>query len=774
MNPIRTPRGNRTSTAAAAALLCSLASLAHGQSEVPAARPAAPSNASAASDDNAQRLDKIIVTAQKREQATIDVPASVATIGAEQLQDSGAVRLEDYAARLPGVSITALSRGFTSVVLRGISTGISQATPATAFYIDDEPIGSVTAYATGSTLTPDLDPYDLRRVEVLKGPQGTLYGAGAVGGLVRYVTVAPDSTKLGGLVSIGGNQVAHGGTGYEARAALNVPLVKDSMALRVSLFDREDPGYINDPTRNLTQVNKAKTHGGRIGFGWTINPDWSVLASFMTQRFRSDGLGVEDLNGPSLTPATGELQHGSSVAEIQTTGLDVTNATIKGHVGNFDLVSATTYQEINSNVTVDQTRTIGASFGAVLAPLGLSHIGAQTHQLVNTKRWSQELRAHSSAFGDKLNYDAGLFYTNEDSTNRLVPEGLFLVPSLAPLPALPGPLAAFDGPLFNAKLGDKYQEYSVFGNATYSLTPQLDVTAGLRLSSDKQHYNQDYEASIAVPAPVVFAQDVTHHKTTWLLNALYKLGAETAVYGRVATGYRPGGPSALPATLGNPSFNPDTLTSYELGFKSALAGGMASIEAAIFDTDWKDIQVQTQTVDSHGTTYQHFVNAGTARSQGAEATLLLFPSAGLTLRATAALTDSKLTADAPVVGGVSGDRMPFVPKWSGSLGADYKFSAGGLPAWIGGAVAYVGQRRSNFSQKPNATDVPSYTTLGLNAGVDIGKARVSLYGKNITDERGINFMNTIGLKSAANPISNPYAAGVIQPRTFGIDLSYRF
>jgi outer membrane receptor protein involved in Fe transport len=753
------PRFERKAVAAAASLLCALALPATAQE--------------AAKDGDYQSVEKVVVTAQKREQAAIDVPASVSTVSAERLQRSGAVRLEDYAAQVPGLSITALSRGFTSVVLRGISTGISQATPSTAYYIDDAPIGSITAYATGSTLTPDLDPYDLRRIEVLKGPQGTLYGAGAVGGLLRYVTVAPDPNKFGGAISVGGNKVAHGGNGYEGRVALNVPLVKDSMGLRISLLDREDAGYIDDPVRGLSDVNKAKTRGGRVAFGWTLTPEWSLLASAMTQRFTTDGIGVEDLNGPALTPATGDLQHGSSVAEKQKTGLDVYNATIKGRVGNFDLVSATTYQEINGEVTVDATRTIGATFSAALAPLGLNNIGAQTHQLVNTKRWAQELRARSSALEDKLNYEVGLFYTKEDSTNRLPPEGLFLVPGLTPLPPLPGPLAAFNGPLFNAMLGVKYQEYSVFGNATYSITPQLDVTAGVRLSHDKQHFDQDYEASIAVPAPVVFSQDVTHNKTTWLLNAIYKLAPQTALYGRVATGYRPGGPSALPASIGKPSFDADSLTSYELGFKSAFAGGKASVEAAVFSTDWKDIQVQKATV-SNGTTYQHFVNAGKAKSQGAEATLLLFPISGLTLRATGAYTDSHLTEDAPVVGGLSGDRMPFVPKWTGSLAADYRFPLAGVQAWVGGAVGYIGARRSNFSQQPNATDVPSYTTLGLNAGVDIDNLRVSLYGKNLTDKRGINFANTIGLATPANPIGNPYAAGVIQPRTVGVDVAYRF
>ena len=186
----------------------------------------------------------------------------------------------------PGMTLTALTRGYTSVVLRGISTGISQATPSTAYYIDEAPIGSITAYATGSTLTPDLDPYDLRRVEVLKGPQGTLYGAGAVGGLLRYVTVPADGERLGGAFSLGTNKVSEGGTGTELRGSMNIPLGSPGMGLRVSLLDRTDAGYIDDPKRGLQDVNKATTRGGRVALAWKISPDWSLQTWALTQRFR--------------------------------------------------------------------------------------------------------------------------------------------------------------------------------------------------------------------------------------------------------------------------------------------------------------------------------------------------------------------------------------------------------------------------------------------------------------------------------------------------------
>lgn len=764
-------------TALAAALLCALAAQ---------AQTAAPAGA------DEQSVEKVIVTAQKREQAAIDVPASVSTVNADRLTRSGAVRLEDYAAQMPGMSVTAVSRGFSSVVLRGISTGISQPTPGTAFYIDEAPIGSITAYATGSVLTPDLDPYDLRRIEVLKGPQGTLYGAGAVGGLLRYVTQPADTQRLSGAVSIGGHKISEGGSGHEARASINVPLATDKLGLRISLLDREDAGYIDDPRRGLQDVNKATTRAGRIALDLRITPDWSLQAWGLTQRFHADGLGIQEMNlirtagaPDQLVPTTGELQRSSAVAEKQATQFDVFNATLKGRVGGFDIVSSTTYQKVSSEVTTDATPSLGALYSTILASLKFPlNLGGQTHQFIDTKRWSQELRARSSAMGDKLNYEAGLIYNKEDSTNRLPPEGMFVLPGYGPLPTLPSvPLPAplpdnlsrFNGPLFDAMLGVAYKEYSLFGNATYSVTPQLDLTAGLRYSHVDQHFTQNYQPSIVIRAPgVVFEENQAIRKTTYLLSAIYKLDDKTALYGRVASGFRSGGPSALPAslaspTIGGPTFSPDTLTSYEVGYKAALAGGKASIETALFRTDWKDIVVQRgDTIN--GATYQHFVNAGDAKVQGAEATLLLFPAQGLTLRATVAYTDSRLAADAPLANGKDGDRMPFVPKWTASLAADYRFPLAGSSAWVGGALGYIGERRSDFSGSSDVTNVPSYTTLGLNAGVEFGKVRVTVYGKNLTDERGFNHVNTLNQILAPNVVS----AGVIQPRTFGIDLAYRF
>ncbi len=722
-----------------------------------------------------QTLTEVVVTAQKVAQAAIDVPASVTAVSGEALASEGLTRFEDYAAQVPGMSVTALTPGYSSVVLRGISTGISQATSSTGYYIDEAPIGSVTAYATGGILTPDLDPDEVQRIEVLKGPQGTLYGAGAVGGLVRFVTSAPSPQQFGGSVSFGAQSVDDGGTGLNGRVALNVPL-GDSNALRGSLFSRTDPGYIDDPLTGRRDVNRSRTAGGRLGWNWQIDSDWSLYVWGFTQRFTADGISAMDVTAPALTPVAGDLTRSTYIPETQKITFDVYNATLKGKVGDFALVSSTTYQTIDATTNVDVTSTFGPLFGLLL---GIPNLGAETTQAISTQRWSEELRLSSVALHDALQYTGGLYFTHEDSSNTLPPVYPFLTPSLTPFTLL--------GPLANASIVTRYQEYSPFANASYDITSQFDLQAGLRYSHYTENYAQNYQAAILSPVPVLINQDVGQDKMTYLVAARYKPTKDTAIYARVATGFRPGGPSALPPGVipgGKQSFDPDTVTSYELGLKSDFAGGKASVEAAVFTTDWKDVQIQTSATTATGT-YQFFVNGGTAKSDGVEATLLFNPVMGLSLRATGAYTDSRLTSDAPAAGGLDGDRMPFSPHWTASLLADYHFHVGGdWEPFVGASWNYIGDRVSNFSdhQPPNPTAlpsnkvaVPSYTTFNLNAGFDVSRVRVRLYGKNLGNSRGINFINSVGFPiPVANPLGNPFTEGVIPPRTLGADVSYRF
>ena len=727
----------RTAIAAAAALLCALQAM--------------PAQAQQGDDE---ALNKVIVTAQKREQAAIDVPASVTALRADQLVREGKVRLEDYAAQIPGLSLSSFRPGFTQVTLRGITTGVAQSASTTAFYIDEAPIGSVNAYAAGSAITPDLDPAELQRVEVLKGPQGTLYGAGAMGGLVRYVTSAPDYRSLHASVTVGGNSVKHGDNGSTGRMSINVPL-NDTMALRFSAFNREDGGYI-DRTDGKEDINSSRSRGGRAAFNWIITPDWKLAASFISHKVDTKGNSLVDVAPGTLAPLYGELKQKRFTDELSSVDLKVSNLTINGQLGPFAIVSSTTVQDMDAAQGADGTYGYGVALGAAF---GIPDLGIASTQSTTTHRVSQELRARASAMEDRLEYEAGLYYTKEDDTNR--------IPSFNPFSTTTG--AAYPLPsIAKASIDTRYREYSGFANATFALTPQFDVLGGIRYGKDDQSYTQDYSGLLVGPVPVLINSGSSNNKTTYLATARYKPDADTAFYGRVATGYRPGGPNAVPPTgaaSAPQSFTPDTLTSYEVGYKSVLDGGKVSLEAAIFNTKWKDIQIQTSAAG-----FNFFVNGGAARSRGAEASVLWFPVTGLSLRGAVGYTMAELTEAAPAAGGVDGDRLPFVPKVSASLGANYRWTVSGKwSASAGGTVNYTGERRSDFSQRA-AVDVPSYTTVNLNAGIENANWRLSAYVKNLNDTRGITFVKSLSL----TPEGAPFGAGIIAPRTIGVEAGYRF
>jgi iron complex outermembrane receptor protein len=734
---LQTKHYPRTAIAAAASLLCALQAM--------------PVHAQQADDES---LNKVIVTAQKREQAAIDVPASVTAVRADQLAREGKVRLEDYAAQIPGLSLSSFRPGFTQVTLRGITTGVAQSASTTAFYIDEAPIGSVNAYAAGSAVTPDLDPAELQRVEVLKGPQGTLYGAGAMGGLVRYVTSAPDYRNLRASVTVGGNSVQNGDNGSIGRVSINVP-VNDSMALRLSAFNREDGGYI-DRTNGKEDINSSRSKGGRAAFNWNITPDWKLAASLISHKVDTKGNSLVDVAPGTLAPLYGELKQKRFADEFSSVDLKVGNVTINGQLGPFALVSSTTVQDMDAAQGADGSFSYGVALGAAFR---IPDLGISSTQTTTTHRVSQELRARASAMDDRLEYEAGLYYTKEDDTNR--------IPSFNPFSTTTG--AAYPLPnIVKASIDTRYREYSAFANATFAVTQNIDVLAGIRHGKDDQTYTQDYSGLLVGPVPVLINSGSSNNKTTYLATVRYKPDANTAFYGRVATGYRPGGPNAVPPTgVGNApqTFAPDTLTSYEVGYESVLDGGKVSLEAAIFSTKWKDIQIQTSAAG-----FNFFVNGGAASSRGAEASLMWFPITGLSLRGSFGYTLAELTEAAPGAGGLDGDRLPFVPKVSGSVGANYRWPVmGKWTANAGGTVNYTGERRSDFSQRA-AVDVPSYTTVNLNAGIENASWRLSVYAKNLTDTRGITFIKSLSL----TPAGSPFGAGITAPRTIGIEAGYRF
>ena len=724
-----------------------------------AAAPAFAQDAAPAPQDGDEQ--EIVVTAQKRSERLQDVPASVSVISAEKLADQGIVKFEDYANRVPGLSLTSGRPGLTQVALRGITTGPAQSAAATGFYVGEAPIGSVNAYSGGSNTTLDLDPSDLAQIEVLKGPQGTLYGANAMGGLVKYVTADPNYSEITGRVSAGVNTVNKGGTGYAFRGALNVPIVTDTLAVRASAYKRRDAGYI-DIVGGLAQgkdVNYVDVTGGRVMLGAKLGSAVEIQLQAIAQDTETGGSNAVDVNATTLQPIYGDLQAVRQVREPGKVQFRLYNGLVKADLGGVDLVSSTTYQIAKAYTHGDNTIGFGPTIG--LFSFGGGPVAVQANQETRIARFSQEVRATASGLaGGLLDLQLGGYYTHEDGTNRIPYFGTFSLTTGAALtPATP---------FVAAQILSTYKEYSAFANATLHFGDRFDVLLGGRYSHADQTYDHLYSGTLILLTTGA-ASNTSHGEDsasifTFLASPRFKISDNAMVYARVSSGYRPGGPNAL-APGAPTSFDADRLTSYEAGVKLSTDDNKLSFDAAVFYTDWKDVQAQTSAGG-----FNYIVNGGDALSQGAEATIRYNPARGLSFGMNVAYTDSHLTEDAPAAGGLDGDRLPFVPDWSGSVYGQYSWSLGGdMDANIGGSVNYTGERVSNYANKaPKPVD--AFTTVNLNAGLDFQGWSLSLFAKNLTDERGV-----LALASqTTTPGGNPFAQAVTTPRTIGAELSLRF
>jgi outer membrane receptor protein involved in Fe transport len=716
-----------------------LAAQAQAQNSATDATTAAaqPSAAQTEGDPNA-----IIITAQKRPQALLDVPQSVSVISGDALARSHAQRLSDYLTRIPSATIVESQAGNSRIVLRGINTGGVGATVAT--YVDETPFGSATALANGAILTPDIDPFDLARVEVLRGPQGTLYGANSLGGLIKFVTVAPDPSAFGGAGELGIEDVAHGDLGWWGRAAFNVPLSSNA-AFRASGFYRRDPGYIDDPNFGH-DVNDGKTYGGRVSFMVRPTDRLSIRASAHLENIRSSGTNDVDLDPVTLDPANGSLEHSRFMLTPNDIDLRIYNTTIDYDFGPVALISATSYG------TLDQAQIEDGS-GAFGVP------GIGLNQGMTQRRFTQEVRLASTG-KQTIDWTIGAFYTREK--NHLS-QDLF-----AADPATGDPIPGADG-LIIVSLPSRYREYAGFANATWHISPKFDLTAGARYSHNHQS-NSQLTSGPLVGTPTDISGKSSDNAFTYSVAPTYKLSANTRIYARIAKGYRPGGPNALspdaPAAVPR-QFGPDTTTNYEIGLKTHTDDNLFSLDVSAFRIDWKNIQLLVQ-IGQFGVN----INGASARSSGVEFTAGLHPTRELTLFANGSYVDAHLTQDAPpTAGGLDGDPLPYNPKWQWTLGGEYEHRLSTSTTLRGGiSWHYTGKRFSDFSPAPirNERKLSAYGQVDAHAGVDFGRFRVDAFAHNLTDSRGITNVGFFG------DINGDFAAAVVRPRSFGLALGVQY
>lgn len=703
------------------------------------------------------QLSEVVVTAQKRRERIQDVPVSMSVIDASSLASQDALQLQDYLSAVPGTSVGDFGNGRTQVIIRGISTGAGN-NPTTGFTIDDVPVGASVSGGLGDLLVPNLDPSDLARVEVLRGPQGTLYGASSMGGLVRYVTASPSLNSSSGELGVDGNWVDQGDEGYGARGFANIPLVSDQLGARISGFYERNPGFIDDPRQGRSDVNSGETYGGLLSALWQVLPSVQLRLSGLLQNRSGNASATEDINVAGV-PVYGDLTHERLPG---TDGFDskirLYSATLTADLNFATLTSISGYSKTSANFPQD----VSPDFTPFTPEIYGESLPIRINQTYDTNKFSQELRL-ASPNNHHLEWLVGGFYTHEKSP---VYELIFPVNGLSG-GALPLP------ELIQVNATSVYKESAAFGNLTYYFTPRLDLSVGARYSHDEQDSNEVDQGILIGPAPSTTVANSSDDSTTYLVTPQFRISDSLMTYFRVASGYRPGGANAG-AVPGVPAqFGPDKTVNYELGVKGDAFERRFSYTADIFYIDWSNIQIREVDVNNG---FSYYGNATSAFSRGAELSLEARPVAGLTLSADMSYTDAILTATPPAAAGVyapAGSRLPNSSKWNASVSAEEDIPLTGSVDGFGSAtITYTGDRLAGF--QPTASSgrflMPSYTTIALQLGARMDLWTWNLFVRNLTNQRGFLDANNENSVSGAGG----YYASIIQPRTVGLSVVRKF
>jgi iron complex outermembrane recepter protein len=733
----------------------------------------------AQSADTPVTLEEVVVTANKRLENVQEVPSSVSVASGEQLIERGESQLTDYAAYMPGFNATNLGApGLTSVSLRGISTGA--ATSAVGTYIDDVPVGGSSGWEVASTSLLDMLPYDLDRIEVLRGPQGTLYGAGSMGGIIKYVLKNPSTTdfeaKVGDEVSTIDGADKLGNAVY---ARVNLPLVHDALGLSVSFFDKMTPGYMDNIYNGDKDTNDSREYGGRAALLWLPADGLSVKLTALVQKIEVDDLAIQQYQSSTILPSYAPAVVLAPGAPLPALKEDLAfespydqriaffSATVDWNVGPVDLVSATSWSSQKSQDARDYTPQIGTILPFIGGTAtGLASFGGD----YGFNKLTQEFRVVSPQ-GKPVEWLVGTFLTHENSfDNQLGKEYNFDYTPMA---------YAFPGWL-DAQFPETFDEYAAFGDVTWHLTDAFSVGAGARYAHNDPNWN-----AVVAPGPLVNEVGDFHVGThegvaTWMGDLEYHFYKDTMTYARVATGYRPGGPNSplagVPAMVGA-----DKLTNYELGLKSTFLDRRAQIDAAVYRIDWRGIQLPAS-INGLG----YLANGGAAVSQGVEFAGTYSPIDRLTLGLNAAYTDSHLTSVIPEASFLlTGYQLPDVPKLSASATADYRWAlVGNWAAHVGGGYRYVGPQWLSIVESASAATTPTvrtggYSVIDLNANVQNDHLTFKAYVRNLANNHAI-------VGAAAGPVGQSLVirnsatgvdsidASILQPRTIGVGFDYTF
>ena len=779
----------RRSTVALAACLCLAGMQAHAQ---PAA-PATPA-ASAADADADTQIQRVVVTAQKRPQFAEKVPMSLSAVSQETLDKQGALDIQDLSRITPGLSAHATTIfGDPNVAIRGISSTAGSAT--TAIYIDDAPIqvrgGDQTA---AGTAYPRL--FDLDRVEVLRGPQGTLFGSGAEGGAIRFITPTPRTDRFSGNARAGVSMTQGGETSYEAGVAVGGPISGDTLALRASAYNSHDGGWIDHVDRETgaptdTNTNGTDTTVARVSLLWRPTSALTISPSvFYQDRDEQDrAIYYEDAGVDKTYNHVRQPTHDR---------FSLSSLSVNYEFDSFSVKSVTSVFDRTQHRIDDYSYALTPAFtgGNEIVP-GDPGFTGRNFENTSQNNVTQELRFSSNDDGDgKWSWTAGVYGSHARQTQSQFIDldlttftlSIFGVP---PVVIFGVPADGNNAYLEHDNLRDR--DIALFGETTYKFTPSTSLTVGLRDSHNEFTFDTT-EGGPLGGGGVVFGGSQKGHALLPKVALSQEITKSDLVYASASRGNRVGGanPSyaGLPGCAGDlaalgltdapRTYDGDFVWSYELGWKSRMLDQTLELGASLFTVDWTGIQQRVTLPTCH---FGYTSNMGKARSRGGDLQLQLRASKALLLSASVSYTDSYFSktayapdggatgAGAPLV--VSGEKLPIAPV-NVAFGAEYGWApTEGTHAFVRGDYQYASAYHSTgpvgaYDYDAGTYDTPGTSYFSLHGGLSVGKWDYQLSIDNLMNSH-------TELMRTHNSIADPsFQAATFRPRTIGLTTSVKF
>ena len=670
-------------------------------------------------------IEEIVVTASKRGAADIqDVAGNISALGSETLDSTGVLGIKDFQKYIPGLNSYQFSPGNTRLVLRGLSSeaGASQ---VGVYYNEIPALGKVGT----NFFQSDLHLVDLERIEVLRGPQGTLYGAGSQGGTIRYITRMPnlERLELSARVDLSA-RAEDAGEEYNYSGMINVPLVEDVLGLRAVFYRRDTDGNVDMPQLGFENVGDMETYGGRITARWDIGDNTTLTALASYQEMDSEDAGAVQTDGNFRTSRVLQPAHDE---------LEMYNLTLEHEFGIGSLTATTSYVERKAFYSFDVSQFFAPPFGPGF-PASVNQDGI-------ADLFSAEVR-FASALPGPFQFIIGGFYQDRDVQEGGLGKGFFGDPTTG----LPWPP---DGPLgprrqfYGESQTEEFSNKAVFGEVSWQLTSKLELLAGIRyFEIDSEIQSEQVINPFGPPAGLGPVLDASHNDQVFKFQATYALAGDILMYLAYSEGFREGGPNALGLlSLGGlpvpTSYAPDKVENYELGWKTQFMDRQLTLNGSLYYMKWDDIQVVLTEING---AFPYVENSGKAELYGVEAEVRFQPDAleGFTLSLNLAYASQELDEDSPgyllgdMSAGRKGDDIPDATDFTLGVIAEQRFTLLGRDAFVSFDASYTGESLDEFSTRsPLARELGNYWLAGARLGIEGDNWSASIYAKNIFNER---------------------------------------